>query len=254
MTAPPIVQFNGGTLPTSTGIAAYNVWWTFTTPQAVPCSSDYFYGLRLPASTGWPNDGLSGHMADYTAGTTGDDPRASAPPLGWSVLTGAAPQAQAHVWNFCLGTATPTMQIGADNPGAARYINATGSLGFGAAGIYPDVSGSAGTGRSDGLSLRIHDNANVGGTAFGMFGVGYAPVALQIPPFAGAMSMDFAVLMSVGSAPITLDPLTGQSVAVIPVLAPGIIPPSVVGSSPVFSAITLGATDTHFTNSARVSF
>ncbi len=247
-----------GSLPALNGPGAFNAWWTFQNPVPLPCTSDYFFGAKLPQSTGWAqqfSDGLSVHMAEYTLGNLGDNPRASAPPIGWSVdMTTMTPQSHTQVWDMAIGTATPTLQAGSDDPIAARYN--VGTTGFGAAGMYPDVSGPLGTGREDGISLRIHDNANVGGMAFALLSIGFGPAPIPITGFGGVMPLNPAILLSAGQAPIALDPSTSQSVAVITVLSPKITPPSVVGTMVYFIGVSTGPAFSNpwFTNVAGVSF
>ncbi|MHC4919840.1 MAG: hypothetical protein ACYTKC_09600 [Planctomycetota bacterium] len=156
---------------TATGPAGWAVSLQFQnqgvpTPWAIPCKGDLFFGIVLSANSKWPlTDGLSVWSAFYdpigqaVPTRKGDNvpPRKGVPNLTWEIsAAGKASQpAIPQVLDYILVSPYSMLQVGARHkPGQSNHGS---NDGFGAAGLYPSISGGA-TGRQDGVVLRITDN------------------------------------------------------------------------------------------------
>jgi hypothetical protein len=252
-TAAPLYAATGFQTPPGVGVTAWAFTLTFRAPAALPCSSDYFHGVILPAGPNWPaTDGLSAAAAHYSAGGFGDHPRPGAPNLGWTHDPNAGfVQAQSQVWSFRLGSATPSLQMGNDDPASTRVNPAAsqGTANFGAGGFFPQTDGLP---RADGIDARIYDSGNAGGTAFLFLSFSPAPVPLAIAQ--GDLLIDPAFLLPVGQGTIAA---AAPEVAIFPMLPPGTVPHAVVvGQSVWFQAVTADANlrNLAFSNAAAMSF
>ncbi|MBK8975960.1 MAG: hypothetical protein IPM29_08535 [Planctomycetes bacterium] len=227
-------------LPTGVnGARAMGLVTTFTTPITVPCNS-YFYGLALPSAPNWPTtDGVALQAAAYTLGTTGDNPRANAPELGWSYDGTQAPATDPHGWSVALLPAMPTVAAGANDPNSTRTAATTGhsNTTFGAGGFYPDISG---TNRSDGIDVRIYDAGAPGGLCgiLFSFGVQTIPTSISLPgvTIRGRLYLDPAQMTVWGARPIAA---TAPEESITPFLPPSSIPSSVTGNNVYFQALTI---------------
>lgn len=220
--------FAGGGLqtPTGTGRLAWVFTINFQTGGAVLPCNDWFFGASLPALRS-ATDGLWPQLAHYTLGTYGDNPRAGAPNLAWSIDTTAA-QLQSHPWVWSVGLlpAGPTIQFGANDPNTTR-INPTlnqGTTTFGAGGFFPNVSG---TGRADGLDVRIMDAQNGGAVTSVLFAFGIAATPITFTGVLGQLYLDPVTLFAFPGGTIsTTQPRQARGVF----LPAGTIPSSLAGT------------------------
>lgn len=228
---------------------------TFLTPGAMPCSSDFFFGLELAAAPIFPADGQSLHMAHYTLGSVGDWPRQDAPGLAWSFANGiSTPTQDSAVWDIALLTEAPTLQLGNDDPNNPGGVN--GTLAFGAGGFFPDVSGLT---RNDGLVARVSDDSNHGGFAFVFMNSSLNPMPGLLPGIGGVLAINPAGrLRLLRSGSISDNPSAAHNFAEIVLSPPGNpVLPSLLGAFVTFQAITVDATQNlanfFLTNAVRVS-
>lgn len=243
-----IVQVTGLTTPIGPGgVGSWIMTDTFATPVALPTQASWFQGLDFPASPTWPYgtpaDGHSLWSADTLAAMTpaivGENGRLTAPAVTWAVRPSG--QTFRTQWTYIMGTLVdnPMLHIGGIDPLSAR----TGVLGapsYGMNGLFPDVSGSP---RSDGLDLRMQDNAVPGGLAVFAASFGFwagPPLAIG---FTGDLYLDPATLLLVGFAV----PVGGA--ATLLVAPPGSIQPALQGQSIMFQGLWLD----FLTGGARMS-
>lgn len=246
------------------GVAAYLVNIAFATPVKVPCTGGMSYGLEVRAGA-WTADAQSMHMAFYTVTPTGF-------PAGDNTRNGLLNATHQHAWYILNGVATRAalsgtspgrsmrcglttkaaiVNIGNNDPTTTKTADKH-SYGFG--GVYPAIKDVANT-RDDGLTARVLDTANVGGTAFLFLGTATGP-AFNLAGFGGNLYLSLpGGVFSIGSAPIlpTGTPVVG--VASVPVAPPGAIP-SATGVTLFFQAISVGTgfANPRFSNAQGVNF
>jgi hypothetical protein len=250
-----LLRISGLTTPTAVGVRGTFVMIdTFATPVAVPCDH-WFQGMEFPANANWPTtDGHSLWRADVpgiTQATTGENPRANAPRVTWTLT--AAGQTINTGWTYLMGAMAPApmLHLGGIDPSSGRTGPAAapvfGAPSYGMNGLFPDISG---TPRADGVNVRIQDSARPAGLALAAIGLQYFAVPLSFPGLQGEVFLDPGSLATVGFAPMV------GGAAVLPVAAPGTIPPLLVGTVLLFQGAVLdpvtgaGA----FTNVQAVSF
>lgn len=237
------------------GVAAYLVTVTFTSPLALPCTGDYFFGVSFTAASGWTTstDGISIHNAyNPPTGTLGSNARSTAPTIAWQIFdpgtgTAAFQASSARVANIALGTAAPVLAIGNRDPLSTR---STGGIDYGLGGLYPAVK--LGT-RDDGLDARINDTPSIGGVGVVFVGLGSFGPAIPIPGFLGRVYLDltFPVIEFVAAS------ITGTTVGYgkVQLASPGVIPSS-PGVTLYFQAFTVdsGFANPRISNAIAVSF
>ncbi|MFQ5507399.1 MAG: hypothetical protein ACE5F1_21755, partial [Planctomycetota bacterium] len=185
---PSGIIFVSGTLltPRSTGICAFRLSATFATPIKVPCKGCFHFGKQQEAAPLWTSDGHSTHAASYlTTRSRGDNPRGmnSARNFAWNVIgsaTTASNTASGRVWRMSVLVESAVLNQGASTPGNTRH-SPTGSPGYGAQGILPDVAdaNSSSPARFDDLAIRIRDRANAGGAYALFFSSGRSSTPIQ---------------------------------------------------------------------------
>ncbi len=246
------------TLPPSTSTTP--VGWimidTFGSPAPLPCQGGFYYGIGLPAQ---PNLWLDGHgiltswyIPSAGNATLGDNPRIGAPDLTWAAVAGsgiAVPgtRTSAGGSTHAIGifTPNPNLNVGNIDPGTAT-LNAPGASGYGAAGLYPDISGSP---RNDGIDLRVSDPLNPGGLAVGVVGVKLTQFSpIPVPGLRGRFWLDPTVLITTPSTTLDLG-----GVGTIPVLPAGSLNPSYLGVTLYCQSLTIGASG-GLSNVCGVSF
>ena len=237
------------------GVLAYLITATFASPLAVPCASDYFYGISFGAAPGWATnvDGISIHNAfNPPTGSFGSNARSTAPTIAWQVFdpgtgTAAFQAASARVANMGLGTTQPVLAIGNRDPLSTR---STGGIDYGLGGLYPAVKSSP---RDDGLDARVNDTPNNGGVAVIFVGLNSFGPAVPIPGFSGRVYLDlsFPVIEFVAAT------ISGATVGYgkVTLAPPGAIPAS-PGVTLYFQAFTVnsGFANPRISNAIAVSF
>lgn len=242
--------------PLGTGtIAAYLITLTFTTPVSLPCTGDYFFGISfnaVPSALGtWAagTEGISIHHAyNPGVGTLGSNARATCPIVTWQIYA-TAPNGvrtgSARAANIGLGTTTPVLAIGNNDPSTTRIPNL---IDYGIGGMFPAVKLSP---RDDGLEARIADTANLNGT--GVFFLGTTSFGPGIPlgGFSGRIWLNpTGLIIQLGTAAITG---TTTGYAKIQVAPPTTIP-AFTGITLFFQGVTVSSTFTNarFTNAEGV--
>ncbi len=232
-----IVQVNNLTTPSGAGgDGSWIMVDVFATPATLPQNGSWYQGISFPASPQWPYgtppDGHSLWAADTLAAasppTVGENGRFSAPPVTWSVSpAGAATTTQ---WTYIMGTLVdnPTLHVGGIDPLSAR-TGTVGAPSYGMNGLFPDVSGAP---RSDGLNLRMQDNALPSGVAVYGGSFGWFPVPVPLG-YGGDLHLDLPTLVLLGFA------LPVGGAAELPVAAPGAIPVAMIGQQLTFQGVWL---------------
>lgn len=200
-----------------------------------------YIGVGLPANPLWPaTDGHSLFRADMlnanTGATVGENHHLRAVPPTWAGLQGAP---SFHTpWSYILGpfVTTPNLHVGGIDPTTNRLGAAGANLGLG--GLYPDLAAP----RHDGLTLRVTDNLFPFGFVFFGASLGFATVpyyewGMSGGPGTGGLLIgwshlgDPSMAMSLGYGTLQ------NGVRELPIAAPGMIPPALIGTSLVFQAV-----------------
>lgn len=247
-----ILRVSPLTLPTNAagGRGSWIMTDTFTTPVAVPCTDSWFMGIDFPANPAWPaSDGHSYWRADtaaVTAAGPGENPRAGAPDANWTVQTGG--NFFSNGWSTIMGVMVdaPTLHVGGFDPNNSRQgtgaTTTQSNLGLG--GLFPDISGAP---RSDGITLRAHDNSAPNGVAI------YAGALTYDPPL-GLPGLGQFHLSLTGNIGLGIVVMNGGA-AELQAFAPGSINPSFVGVELRFQALVANAAGVgRFTNTQTTFF
>jgi hypothetical protein len=233
-----IVQVVGLSTPTGTG---GNSGWImtdlFATPAVLPQNATWYQGLSMAANPSWPSgsppDGYSIWAADTlaagTPATVGENGRFSATPVTWNVTP--AGNANRTQWTYIMGTLIdqPTLHVGGIDPLSSR-TGVLGASSYGMNGLFPDISGLP---RSDGLDLRMQDNALPNGIAVFAASFGWWPGPAIPVGFGGDLYLDATTLVLLGFA------LPVGGAATLPLLPPGSIAPTFIGSELMFQGLWL---------------
>jgi hypothetical protein len=246
MRAGPFNTPVGGTVRASVRITA-----TFSAPVTIPCRGGFFMGVDLAASPTWPTtDGLSIWDARYSPPATrlvGDNPRLAAPQHVWAVMGGSVTGPFDWVHHISVQTGAPLLNMGGIDPANTRHTPA-GSAGYGAAGMYPDISGNP---RSDGLEARIENLATTSGVAMLLLSTGITTLTeIPVAGVEGHLWLDVRLLITMGAGPVT------SGVGIIPVAGAGVISTALVGATVAFQALVIDTANRRiaFTNAQGVSF
>jgi len=248
------IRWQTGFLPFPTNTtcagAAFIITVTFGgLPPTVPCEGNWFLGIGFTPPNGpvFPADGQSVHGADYVAGTAGDNPRASAPPIHWGGV-GGLPGGPATFLSDVLAeriglrTAGHILNMGALNPANTRQ--AAGTVNFGAGGIYPDVSGAP---RSDGLNVRVTAAQYPAGASIVFLSSGPGiPGGVPVGGITGRFWLNPGVLF-----PLGVMTLSATGVGTLVAAPPASLSPSLVGAVLSVQGIDLNATFTAITLTNR---
>jgi hypothetical protein len=271
-----LLQTTSLSSPGGTGIVAWQVTVTLTTPSTVvPLCNTFYTGANVGPAPGWSaTDGISFHIGTQAIlnGTAAGNPApgalASEVNLAWDIINGTggtpAQPGGVRVIRFAhlvppssavlnLGNTDPTL-VGNTancvstllNPAGHPRCTATG-------GMYPAGS----VARSDGLDCRIRDLSNAGGVFVTFLGSSLGCPGLPLGSLAnGALYLNpGGTFLQVASG--TLAAGTGEGTAIM--LPPGVAQPS-WGSQGVtleFQAFTVGpafALPGNLTNLASVSY
>ncbi|MCR9247811.1 MAG: hypothetical protein NXI31_22515 [bacterium] len=232
-----IVRISGLTTPSSPagGRGSWIMTDIFTTPAALPCTDTWFMGVDCPANPAWPTtDGHALWRADTPSASTaavGENPRAGAPDANWTVTPGG--NVFSNGWSYILGvlTETPSLHVGGLDPNNSRQGQALPLMqaNIGLNGLFPDVSGAP---RSDGITLRVQDNAVPAGLAFFAATPFYGASPIPFGSF-GQLHLDIVSSVTLGFAP-----MAGGAVE-FAVFAPGSIAPGFAGTTLRFQAVVL---------------
>ena len=230
-------------------------------PLPMPQQQSFFFGLTLKSNSNWPaSDGLSFYEAQYQPGafnqTVGDKPRSGATNLTWQVVGAIATNkfnvapfnSAGIVLNYNLIASSPVLQVGA----AHTKSNHSSSQGYGAAGLFPDLSAA----QPDGTSFRIaHTTSHSSGDIFGLYIALNTGSSLGIPPLhLGGISGNLYL------GPFALTFLTGGSMSTssqdseVVAAKPGTVPASAKGVQVYFQGFVTTGNQTALTNLAAVKY
>jgi hypothetical protein len=240
--SPAGTLFSLSGLTTPTQAPASRITWlmtdVFATPVAVPCEQGWFQGIAFGANPAWPaTDGHSLWGADapsaHTPATVGENCRASAPDVTWSV--NASFTTATTAWTYIMGALidAPVLHLGGIDPLSSR----TGTLGapsYGMNGLFPDILAVP----AHGLNARVQDHHSPQGLA--LFAAAFsfdAPLSFG-PPGSLYLPINSALILG-------FSPLQGGA-ATLPIASPGTIPPSLVGTSVMFQAVVLDPVSGNF--------
>ena len=222
-----------------TGAAAWAFTSTFAAPLPVlPCEAGYYLGVSLaPQLTA--TDRLTLQAATtYGATGVGDNPRIPCPKfhaarvdMPAALFTRSISQRTVTINGLFQHT---TLNVGniAGDPAKALYTS------YGLGGAYPNCTGTPTP--TDGLSFRVQDDSNVGGSGALFLATGYFPGGLNLGGIDGAVWI-VPPITSLGS--FTL-PAAVPGTFIGTIVPPGTIP-AVTGIQLTFQAVTVSAT---FTN------
>ena len=156
----PGMLFMGGPLqlPPGTGIQAWVMSTTFTTPVSLPGCATYYAGVALDAAPLWTADGQSIHMAMYA---TGSNVAANAVNLAWNCGNGGPTQpGPKRTLRIGLLVDAAVLNMGNVDVAGTRCMGTNPDLGAG--GMWPVCEGTSGTPRNDALVARVRDAKFVG--------------------------------------------------------------------------------------------
>lgn len=226
------------------GPVAWEITVTFATPVSVPCTGGLFMGASLATNAAWPADGLALHGASYAwpgapFPNVGDQPRATAPVLGWYGIAGGAfsRAANGRVVRVGLLTEAAVFHVGNFRPGSTRTPD---GISWGAGGTYPLPT--------DGNRGRVLDRINAGGFAF-CFTCYLGTTRIPIPGISGALYLTPPIVMLSNPAPLDGN---GRGEGII--APPGGLAGLVGTGGLAFQCVTLdpGFTRIRFTNGAGI--
>jgi hypothetical protein len=218
--------------PSTSGVIAWNMTITWTTPVTIPCEAGLYAGLELLPGASATDFTYIQTANNFTVGapSTGDNPRVPTPKFfSASVTQPAAVFARStsqRTLAFNLLAKTPTLNVGNIDSTQANYKS------YGLGGTYPAIKSAP---RDDGLTVRVQDESTIGGIGGLFVSLGYLPGGFDLGGvFTGTVWMNPGPMVSLGgfSLPAATPIATETTVA-----PPGAIP-AAVGTLLVFQAVT----------------
>ena len=204
--------------PGGAGPSAWDITQSLATPfDGVPQDETFYYGAGVGPNALWTMDGVSTHMAPYTAGSGGDDPRTSgnhpAPDVTFSISRPGGPGTMGTVdpqtstprtHRYYLITEGSVLNWGADI--SSNPVPRSANPGFGVGGMYPRNN----AGFQDGVVVRVTDSGAAGGIVFYNASTNFSTTGTPVPGAFGNSHLLVlgGALIPLGSAP--LDPRTGS--------------------------------------------
>lgn len=249
-TAGLIASFTGLSLPTNAagGRSGWIMTDTFGAPVAVPCDQTFYAGLNLAANANWPASDGQSIWACYkdpvaSGGTVGQNPRAGSPDLMWSVA--GAITTLGWTGMVAVMVDSPVFQVGGIDPNTTLNGPTAGATdpSYGLNGLFPDLIPP----RGDGLTLRVKDTVEPFGVALFTLADTWFPIPMPLG-FPGAYRLDLGTTVFLGFAGMS------GGIGELPVVAPGAIPQSLIGTSVYFQGAVFGASGTRLGNGQAVTF
>ncbi|MFQ5506636.1 MAG: hypothetical protein ACE5F1_17840, partial [Planctomycetota bacterium] len=189
-----------------------------------------------------PFDGQLTHCADYTSGTSGDNPKQGAMNLAWGINQAATPrrhQPGPRTMRVALMTRAPVLGPGGIDLQNTRQ-SPTGSPNYGAGGLFPDIADAQSKKRFDDLALRIRDAASPNGLTVVFLSASLAATPISVPGWRGSFRLGLGSLAMAGG--FKLD-AKGETEIKLP-LGPGpnALRTALAGKSLHWQAFSFGAT------------
>lgn len=242
-----LTKITGLTTPTGTGRGFSRIRDVFQTPVQVPCAGTFYAGIDFPPNAQWPNTDGHSLFAAWTGQQVGEHPRASYPrDVTWTNQAGTPPWTVNATYLMGVLLDKPVLQVGGRDPNSCRNgATLCNTANYGLGGLWPDVSRNP---RADGLSLRIKDAANPNANLALFFSTGFG-TALPVGILIGQVHLDGRLLLPIGGLPLT-NGVVEQSL-----VAPGVIPPQLVGQAVTFQCVVMSGIRTFtLTNAQAVAF
>lgn len=227
----------------------------------VPCTETFFAGMEIPTipnAQPWGVDGLSiiASYADTVPGSTVFDwPKgghASDYLYSFVWATGTGRFQNRMVFAYNLVPDAPVLQAGAFH--RANSSRHGSDLGFGAAGIWPEIDPTTARGRlsTDGVVVRFTDNAATSTSTYGLYAalstaVGQSRPIIAIPGIGGGLYLGSP------SFPVLTGQLKGVD-TVITLAPPAQLPTGLLGTTVYMQGFTLVGSRAQLTNLVGVQF
>ena len=201
---------------TGTGAAtAWVVTLNLSKPVILP-DGDFFFGVRIPASPNWANDGFSCHMSGYyPTSICGEHFRQGIKPKAcWGVIfqnglpNSVGEPTGDRMFNFELDVQGATLQPFAVDP-AAKCAGKKGKPDLGLAGLWPDLVDLEKYGYLANLGWRLREVNYASGLGFVFLAQKQLPLPINLPFGRWYLNPADPFFTVLGGLPVTLS-TTGE--------------------------------------------